>query len=60
MRPTLFRLASDTEDNDEALGKDLFYEGRSRRAPARMSGVRFLLGEAVGVGTLYNTVACYK
>ncbi|KAG8535098.1 hypothetical protein GDO81_029449 [Engystomops pustulosus] len=25
MRPTLFRLASDTEDNDEALGKG--YEG---------------------------------
>lgn len=22
MRPTLFRLASDTEDNDEALGKN--------------------------------------
>lgn len=25
MRPTLFRLASDTEDNDEALGKIVTY-----------------------------------
>jgi hypothetical protein len=25
MRPTLFRLASDTEDNDEALGENLMF-----------------------------------
>lgn len=28
MRPTLFRLASDTEDNDEALGKIVTYTNR--------------------------------
>lgn len=25
LRPTLFRLASDTEDNDEALGEVFFF-----------------------------------
>ena len=32
MRPTLFRLASDTEDNDEALG-ELQLEGATTRGP---------------------------
>lgn len=32
MRPTLFRLASDTEDNDEALG-ELLLEGATTRGP---------------------------
>lgn len=30
MRPTLFRLASDTEDNDEALGEHYFYTSAIR------------------------------
>lgn len=29
MRPTLFRLASDTEDNDEALGKAYSLKGKN-------------------------------
>lgn len=42
MRPTLFRLASDTEDNDEALGECYFHSsaikynvnGRKRNEPS--------------------------
>lgn len=40
MRPTLFRLASDTEDNDEALGEHSVHFSSSSDAFARLAALK--------------------